>query len=473
MKIVGIVPVFLAVGASSFLLFFLISPIAVSAEAVPMCPFSWSTTLKAGSIGNDVLKLQQFLNTDPATTIANSESGSVGMETTHFGQLTKQAVITFQEKYASDILTPNGLSKGTGVVGASTRAKLNALCTGVTPQVSQTAPSVPSNTLTLTAVEQPIGSLALSGALYVPFTRVTLTAGSEDVTVSRITIERIGPSVDINFANADLLLDEDSSFVGVAYFNSNHQATFKKPFTILKGESKTITIAGDMAADLTGHEGEIAGMKIVSIEATSPITGSLPITGTFHTMNSSLLIGAVTARLSSDDPRGDRTRFINDTGIIFSGVRITADSHEAIRLDSITWEQTGTAGSSDFTNIATIVNGVSYPATNNKRFYTSVFEEPIIIQKGNSLDIAIKGDITTSGSNRTVKFDINDAADINITGISYGFGIYTTPEDPIGTSGNSTFLTVDGTADTDSITPFFSGSQVTISGGAVTGISKN
>lgn len=468
----GLAPVFLATGVPALLLFLLLFPVIASADSPSACPFVWNTTLKVGSTGSDVLKLQQLLNTDPTTTIASSGSGSVGMETTHFGQLTKQAVIKFQEKYASDILTPNGLSKGTGAVGVSTRAKLNALCVGVTPQVSQTAPSVSSNTLTLTTIEQPAPSLALSGALYVPFTRVTLTAGSEDVTVSRITIERIGPAVDINFSNADLLLDEDSSFVGIAYFNSNHQATFKKPFTILKGESKTITIAGDMASDLTGHEGEIAGMKIVSIEATSPITGSLPITGTFHTMNSSLLIGAVTARLSSDDPRGDRTRFINDTGIIFSGVRITADSHEAIRLDSITWEQTGSAGTLDFTNIVTIVNGVSYPATNNKRFYTSVFEEPIIIQKGNSLDIAIKGDITTSGSNRTIKFDINDATDINITGTSYGFGIYTTPEDPIGTSGNSTFLTVDGTADTDSITPFFSGSQVTISGGAVTGISK-
>jgi len=48
-----------------------------------------------------------------------------GLVTGNFLDLTKAAVIRFQEKYASEILTPLELTKGTGIVGKATANKIN------------------------------------------------------------------------------------------------------------------------------------------------------------------------------------------------------------------------------------------------------------------------------------------------------------------------------------------------------------
>jgi len=50
-----------------------------------------------------------------------------GLVTGNFFSVTRLAVIRFQEKYTQDILTPFGLTNGTGIVGPRTRAKLNQI----------------------------------------------------------------------------------------------------------------------------------------------------------------------------------------------------------------------------------------------------------------------------------------------------------------------------------------------------------
>mgnify|MGYP001323185149 CR=1 FL=1 len=95
--------------------------------------FRFKSRLATGSSGEEVKRLQKCLGFE---------------ETGFFGNQTKQAVIAFQEKYSDEILKPAGLSSGTGIVGESTRNKLNEFCFS--------NPQTPASlSLSLVTVDQP------------------------------------------------------------------------------------------------------------------------------------------------------------------------------------------------------------------------------------------------------------------------------------------------------------------------------
>ena len=82
---------------------------------------SFMRSLTTGSTGEDVKQLQVFLNNySPQTKVATTGTGSPGNETLYFGNLTKQAVIKFQNMNFNEILKPVNLSAGTGYFGPST-----------------------------------------------------------------------------------------------------------------------------------------------------------------------------------------------------------------------------------------------------------------------------------------------------------------------------------------------------------------
>ena len=91
-----------------------------------------TTRLKFGDKGYEVKLLQSWLSQDPTVYPQAIVNGS-------FGYLTKKAVIRFQEKYASEILAPQGFVKGNGIVDSYTRMKLNELYgnSGIKPRTSE------------------------------------------------------------------------------------------------------------------------------------------------------------------------------------------------------------------------------------------------------------------------------------------------------------------------------------------------
>jgi len=107
-----------------------LQPPAVTYEGIP-AGFSFEKNLTYGMRNNDVKYLQIILKSEVGPPTYPEKVPATG----YFGLITKNSVIKFQEKYASEILSPYGLNKGTGFVGGITRVKLNQFLGRVSPPV--------------------------------------------------------------------------------------------------------------------------------------------------------------------------------------------------------------------------------------------------------------------------------------------------------------------------------------------------
>ncbi len=411
------------------------------------CNFTRSLTME--SEGADVVCLQDYLTSTGHFTFSGGSTG-------YFGSVTRTAVAAWQ--------AANGVSPAVGYFGPVSQAKYSEVAGTSTGNTGNngggTTTPAPGTGLTVSAGSHPANTLAPASAARVPFTRVNFTAGNDGaVTVTGVTVKRTGIAADSSFSGV-VLLDSNGTQLGVAKtLNSDHQATLSEPFTVPAGQTRTMTIAANMSGSV--NNGEVASFDVVSVNTSATVSGALPIRGASHTINSTLSIGAVTVQRGNLDPGSSQTKEVGTTGYTFSSVRVTAGSAEKVWLHSIRWNQTGSAAASDLSNVMTYVDGVAYPATvsSDGKYYTSTFGSGILIDKGFSKDISVKGDIT-DGSNRTVDFDIAKRADLAVSGELYGYGLMP----PYGSDSSGT----DDSAFHTTEDPWYDASQVTVSAGTLT-----
>lgn len=425
------------------------------------CSFTRSLTI--GARGDDVTCLQNYL-------IGTGHFTYAGGATGYFGNVTKNAVAAWQ--------AASSVSPAVGYFGSLSQAKYNSMvmagpapapapAPAPTPAGTPAAVPAATGTLRVETGTHPASSLFPTNSTRVPFTVVKFTApAGQDVTVNSVTLERTGLASDSAFSGV-VLLDETGTQLGVAKtLNSAHQAVITDKFEVKGGTTRTITLAGNAQTSNGGYGGQIAYLSLVNVAHTaSSLAGSLPITGTGHTVNETLTIGSVTMVRGSTDPGSSQTKEVGTTAYTFSSVKVTAGSAEKVYLRSIRWNQTGSIGSSDLINTKTYVDGVAYDLTvsSDSKYYTSVFGDNngrgILMDKGFSKELSIKGDLN-GGSGRTVDFDLAKRTDIGLIGESYGYGItppQTGSSDP--TDDTAAFSSVED--------PWYDAAQVTVSAGSI------
>lgn len=232
---------------------------------------SFSRNLKVGDFGKDVKNLQIFLNSDTNTAVALSGVGSKGNETEYFGNATAKALSKFQEMYSSEILIPNGLVKGTGFLGGSTRAKINAILAksrisgatvAVAPPVSLSntqhpTPNTSDKTIAITGVSPlygPVGTMvSVSGMGFLPTGNMILLNNSlkvENVSLSNGNLSFKVPNsfptgiYGLTVSNTNGVSENDNLFIITSGKNKSPKIDSVSPNSISAGDEITIKGSG-------------------------------------------------------------------------------------------------------------------------------------------------------------------------------------------------------------------------------------
>ena len=267
--------------------------------------YTFSVNLKSGMSHVDVKELQKALNSDPATMVASTGVGSSGYETSYFGSLTLAAVNKFQTKYASEVLTPIGLTAATGFVGSYTRAKLNSLTCTNPPVVPPVNPPITGGFSIALASDSPVTGTLVAGQSMATLAKLNFSnGGTAEVKVTNLKVKRMGVSADATLSNVYLfdgatrLTDAASVSSGVITFNDSLGL-----ISVAAGTVKTISVVSDIAA---GTSGQTVGVSINAatdvISNASSVNGTFPIVGGTMSIASATLAGATFAAGTTVNP---------------------------------------------------------------------------------------------------------------------------------------------------------------------------
>jgi hypothetical protein len=438
---------------------------AVSASAAlnlptQNCSYSFSTNMKLGSRGVDVMNLQKVLNMYPQTQVSASGAGSPGMETTYFGAATRAAANKFQALHLVEL----GITAPTGNVFAGTRGLLNMVCTGNGNgnQGNGNGNGGPVSTGPVSAMlsaSQPTGMI-VQGQSGARLADITFTGNG---TVTSVQLQRTGVSTDSTLTNV-YLYDGNTRITDAASVVTGGYINFNAPnglFTV--SGSRTITVRADIAGSTSGQS---VGVKLNSVTAGGAVSTFSNVMGNAlqiaNVTTASVNFSALTTSAATVD-----AGTVNYT--LWSGAATV--STRDVNFRAATFKFVGSAPIDFATNLSLYVDGLKVAgpsminATNNNKVTFDFGSTPFLLKTG-SHTIEVRGDIV-KGSNRTVTFSVENVADLMFEDSNLmGVNVSATVANLALNQSNSTYRTI--TINTGSLTvnvdPTFNMTKVT--GGA-------
>jgi len=272
----------------------------------------------------------------------------------------------------------------------------------------------------VTGTNQPSATLAPQGAI-VEFTNFTVRSGGQEVLLSEVLVERTGLSNNDAIDEVMLIAKkspgvyswEEDWVIATGVFDLEGKVRLKNiyrdsGFGSFDGITK-LTLAAVMKKDLSLNSGQVIYLTVKRLKITDlngkrlKVRGKLPITGTGHTVNSSLNIGSVV--INSEYKIGHS----------YAQFNITAGSAEPVLIEKIFIRLGDFSGGAD---LSLSVSGQKYQFSQNGEWLVLYLKESLEI----SADTAVAAELQTNAKSGLPEISIRPE-DIIVKGKNYNYRI--------------------------------------------------
>lgn len=398
------------------------------AQGSTTASYNFTRDLTMGSKGDDVKALQQFLNSK-GYAVASTGAGSAGNETTTFGSLTKAALAKYQAAV--------GISPTAGYFGTKTRAYVASVAatggttTGGTTTGGTTTPVGAALSVAL-ASDSPAAKTLGSGTAFNKGLKVAFTAGSSDVSITGITLQKSGFVANTNLNGVDII---DSAGVRhgqvITSINADNTITINMtsdPIVVKAGKSETATVRFNLLAGAYSGTLSFSIASASAITSNATFTGSFPLSGAIMSIvDGSSSLATVTMNILTST--GSSTLNVDAASLQeITKYRIAeTSSKEGVYLYSWALYNYGNAAAADYKDVTLEAQDGTVVATAQPsgQYVTFTPASPYFIDKGLTKDFTIKAKIA-GGTTKTIKLVTYNDYDIDVRGATTGVSIIPT-----------------------------------------------
>ena len=383
---------------------------------------TFTRNMYPGVSGADVKCLQQYLN-GAGYTISTSGAGAPGSESEYYGTKTQAAVKKWQDAM--------GLSYGSwgGYFGPSSRAKFSQVATGGTTTGGGAVIVVPSGTglVVQTASDSPAKRTLGTGTAFNPVLKVQFAAGSSDVSITNVVLNKSGFVANTNVSGVDVVDSKNvrhGNVISAVNADNTVNIPFSTPIVVKAGTSETLTFRMNLAGG--DYSGTIS-LSLASVTSNaSSVSASFPIAGVaMDVVNGGNSLASTTLDVLTST--GSSTLNIDAASLQeITKFRIQeTSSNEAVYLHSMTLYNYGNADDTDYKDVTLEAQDGTVLAVAQPSGQWTVFNlssNPYKIDKGQTKDFTVKAKLV-DGATKTLRLTVYNDYDLDLRGATTGISV--------------------------------------------------